>query len=374
MAKQEETEAEAAAHRGASVGLGVVVLSGASKGVRKRLGARLTVGKAPDNELVLHDATVSRHHCEIVRIESGGYVIRDLGSRNGLKIGGARVKEAEIASGAAITIGGVDVLVQPFVTTIEALPSDNTRFGDAIGVSLAMRRVFGTLEYIAPTDATVLLTGGSGTGKDVLARSIVKKSRRAKKPFVVVDCGAVTMSLIDTELFGHVKGAFTGAQGTREGAFERADGGTIFLDEVGELPLDVQPKFLRVLERGEIVAVGSNRPRKVDVRVIAATARDLTADVKAGRFREDLWFRLAVVPLRVPSLSERRDDIAPLAAHFCEGRSLSQEALDVLVARDWPGNVRELRNVLERARALAPPDTPIGLAHLGLEQAVSEHD
>jgi len=372
MGREDSTEIERAPHASSNVGLVVVVLTGASKGVKKRLPAKLRVGKSPDNDLVLHDATVSRHHCEIERAPRGAVIVRDLGSRNGLRVGSAKVREAEIKVGTTLTIGGVDVVLQPAVESLDVLPSDHDRFGDALGASLAMRRVFGALEYIAPSDATVLLMGESGTGKDVLARSIVKKSRRAKKPLVVVDCAAMAMSLLDSELFGHVRGAYTGARAARAGAFERADGGTLFLDEIGELPIDVQPKFLRVLERGEIVPIGSNKTKTVDVRVVAATSRDLAREVAQGRFREDLYFRLAVMPVHVPPLRERREDIPALATHLAGGRALTPEALDVLVAREWPGNVRELRNVIERALALAGPDAPIALAHLGVR--VSEAD
>ena len=235
------------------------------------------------------------------------------------------------------------------------LPSDKPQFGTAIGQSLAMRTIFGVLERIAPTDATVLLEGETGTGKDVLARSIWQASTRAQKPFMVVDCGAVSYSLIESELFGHERGAFTGAVSARQGAFELADGGTVFLDEIGELPLDVQPKLLRVLETREFRRVGGNKTLHTNVRVIAATKRDLLREVQAGKFREDLYFRLAVVPVTVPPLRGRRDDIPLLVANILKTAgggvelTVATETLQALAAHDWPGNVRELRNVLERA-------------------------
>jgi transcriptional regulator with GAF, ATPase, and Fis domain len=223
-----------------------------------------------------------------------------------------------------------------------------------------MRTVFGVLERIAPTDATVLLEGETGVGKDVLARAICAESPRASKPFVVVDCGAVSYSLIESELFGHERGAFTGAVASRHGAFELADGGTVFLDEIGDLPLDVQPKLLRVLETRELRRVGGNRTIKIDVRVIAATKRNLKREVEGGKFREDLFFRLAVVPVLVPPLRARRDDVPALVEHILAasggagtGLTVSPDVIQSLAAHDWPGNVRELRNVLERSVYLA---------------------
>jgi transcriptional regulator with GAF, ATPase, and Fis domain len=246
---------------------------------------------------------------------------------------------------------------------MDVLPSQEPKFGPAIGESLAMRMVFGMLERIAPTDGTVLLEGETGTGKDVLARAIHLASPRAKQPFVVMDCGAVSYTLIESELFGHERGAFTGAVASRRGAFENADGGTLFLDEVGELPIDVQPKLLRVLESREFRRVGGNKTMHSDVRVIAATKRDLKREVERGKFREDLYFRLAVVPVVVPSLRTRREDIRGLVQLFLQqssqndatlgALSMADDAISALTAHDWPGNVRELRNVLERAIYLA---------------------
>src|SRR6476660_35402 len=254
---------------GAPTGIAALVLSGTHKGTSKVVGGRLTIGKAADNDLVLADDTVSRHHCEVLRAPDGLHV-RDLESTNGTKIDGTRIREAMVQPGSVLKVGEVEIQFRPSVQRVEVLPSDNTFFGPAIGQSLAMRTIFGVLERIAPTDATVLLEGETGTGKDVLARAIYGASTRAAKPFLVVDCGAVTYSLIESELFGHERGAFTGAVSTRQGAFELADGGT--------------------------------KTMATNVRVIAATKRDLQREVAAGKFREDLYFRLAVVPVTVPPL------------------------------------------------------------------------
>ncbi len=359
-------------------GIQALVLSGSHKGASKVVGGRLTIGKAADNDLVLSDDTVSRHHCEIVRAPDGLHV-RDLDSTNGTKIDGTRIREAMVQPGSVLKVGEVEIQFKPTAQRIELLPSDKTNFGPAIGQSLAMRTIFGILERIAPTDATVLLEGETGTGKDVLARAIWAGSTRGGKPFLVVDCGAVTYSLIESELFGHERGAFTGAVATRQGAFELADGGTVFLDEIGELPLDVQPKLLRVLETREFRRVGGNRTLSTNVRVIAATKRDLQREVAAGKFREDLYFRLAVVPVTVPPLRARRDDIPALVEHMLRSAgggdlSIPPEITQSLAAHDWPGNVRELRNVLERAiyMAQATGSRELGVVTLPTVSAAAE--
>ncbi|MGD0529926.1 MAG: sigma 54-interacting transcriptional regulator, partial [Polyangiaceae bacterium] len=296
--------------------------------------------------------------------------VRDLESTNGTRVDGTRIREATLGAGQVLKVGEVEISIRPTQQRMEVLPSDKTNFGGAIGQSLAMRTIFGVFERIAPTDATVLLEGETGTGKDVLARSIYQASPRAKGPFIVVDCGAVSYSLIESELFGHERGAYTGAVSTRQGAFELADNGTVFLDEIGELPLDVQPKLLRVLETKEFRRVGGNKTLKSDVRVIAATKRNLLREVQAGKFREDLYFRLAVVPITVPSLRARRDDIPMLVSHILKasggGLEVSDETLQGLVAHDWPGNIRELRNVLDRAiyMARATGETTLSIVSL----------
>ena len=337
-------------------GIHIVVLSGSARGTSRPLGDKVRVGKAPDNDLVLGDDTVSRHHCELTRANDGVHV-RDLGSTNGTRVQGARVSEAIVQPGTVLKVGEVEIALRPAARNVEVMPSDKTWFGAAIGRSLAMRSIFGVLERIAQTDATVLLEGETGTGKDVLARAIWTESAHAQGPFVVVYCGAVTYSLLESELFGHERGAFTGAVAARQGAFELADGGTLFLDEIGELPLDVQPKLLRVLETKEFRRVGGNKTVKTNVRVIAATKRNLLREVQAGKFREDLYFRLAVVPITVPPLRARREDIPALVQHILKASAsnltVADETMQGLVAHDWPGNVRELRNVLERTVYLA---------------------
>jgi transcriptional regulator with GAF, ATPase, and Fis domain len=367
-----EAETRAVGPAASSVGIQVIVLSGAAKGTTTALGARLRIGKAPDNDLVLPDDTVSRHHCELTRSDAGVRV-KDLGSTNGTKVQGARIEEAIVQPGTVLKVGEVEVVLRPAVRNVEVLPSDKRWFGAAIGQSLAMRTIFGVLERIAKTDATVLLEGETGTGKDVLARAIWTESSRPQGPFVVVDCGAVSYNVLESELFGHERGAFTGAVAARQGAFELADGGTVFLDEIGELPIDVQPKLLRVLEAKEFRRVGGNKTLKTNVRVIAATKRNLLREVQAGKFREDLYFRLAVVPITVPSLRSRREDIPMLVEHILKasggGLVVSEETAQALQAHDWPGNVRELRNVLDRAiyMARATGDTSLSIVSLPVQ-------
>jgi transcriptional regulator with GAF, ATPase, and Fis domain len=297
---------------------------------------------------------VSRHHCEIV-LAPEGVRVRDLGSTNGTYVEHARISDAVTPVGSVVRVGDVvELAVRPNLELLEIEPLSHGDFEGVIGNSLAMRRIFRVLDGVAKTEATVLLQGETGTGKEVLARAIARRSHRPE-PFVVVDCGAVTHSLIQSELFGHERGAFTGAVAQRKGAFESAHGGTVFLDEIGELPLEVQPMLLRVLEAREFRRVGGNQIQRVDVRVIAATSRDLEREVSAGKFREDLYFRLAVVPVHIPPLRARREDIPALLRHILSRTQGAKELLpgpntvEWLMQHDWPGNVRELRNLLERA-------------------------
>jgi transcriptional regulator with GAF, ATPase, and Fis domain len=337
----------------------LVVIKGSQRGTEFVVsGDTFKVGKAPENDLVLADETVSRVHFEIAR-DAKGYLVRDMKSTNGTFLDGAEVKEAYLRAGSIIGLGSCELKFTPFEERIEILPSEKEQLGEMVGKSPAMREIFGLVERIAPTDATVLIEGETGTGKDMIARTLHLLSPRKDAPFIVVDCGAVAGTLIESELFGHEKGAFTGAVTARQGAFELASGGTVFLDELGELSLDLQPKLLRVLEQRELRRVGGTKTIKVDLRVIAATRKDLRSEVEKGKFREDLYFRLNVVPITAPALRERREDIPLLIDSMLSKlggpdntATLTEQTRAALMAHDWPGNVRELRNVIERALAL----------------------
>ena len=304
-------DAGAAPHR-----LRIAVISGPDRGAELLLvrGTYL-VGKAPGCALVLRDPAVSRQHLELAVVE-GGLRVRDLGSRNGSLFGGARFSEITVGSGAVIQLGRTELRVLPEGVRDALPPSTRDHFGGLLGRSLAMRELFAVLERVAPSDVAVLIEGETGTGKELCAEAIHAASRRAGKPFIVCDLAGVARSLVESELFGHVRGAFTGADRDREGAFVQADAGTIFIDEIGELDLELQPRLLRALERRQVKPVGGSAYRTVDVRVVAATNRDLQSEVRAGRFREDLYHRLAVVRVRLPSLRERKEDIPLLAQHF----------------------------------------------------------
>ena len=378
------TEAQRSPSAGGALSLArcaLRVLSGDQKGQERVLeGDVLRIGKAESNDLVLRDASVSRDHCEIVR-DAKGYLLRDLGSTNGTLLDGTDVREGYLRAGAVLMIGRVEVAVRTYDEQIEIAPSLHDRFGELVGQDPQLRAVFGLLERIAPTDATLLVSGETGTGKDALARSVHAASKRSAGAFFSVDCGALVGSLIESELFGHEKGAFTGAIERRKGAFELAHGGTLFLDEIGELPLELQPKLLRVLETRRVRRVGGSQEIAVDIRVIAASNRNLELEVQRGKFRQDLYFRLAVVPVWLPPLRARRGDIALLARRLLDRASsehgagqpleLSASMLQGLTGHDWPGNVRELRNVLERAALLAYAQGSAQIAHAPLVLGMS---
>ena len=324
---------------------------------------RSSVGQQPTNDVVLADPTVSRFHCEIL-LDDGAARIRDLESRNGTWVDGTRVTEAWLQDGAELRLGRTVLRVQFGDERVAQPMSERTQLGPLVGVSTAMRAAFDLLEKAAATDATVLLQGETGTGKEGAAEALHLGSPRRDKPLVVVDCAAIPANLLESELFGHDKGAFTGATARRIGAFEEADGGTILLDEIGELPLELQPKLLRVLERKEIRRIGTNQMERLDVRVIAATHRDLRAAVNRHAYREDLYFRLSVIRITLPPLRERPEDIPLLVERLLEQLGAQREGADELrrpeflsslQRHSWPGNVRELRNFLERCLVFRQP-------------------
>jgi two-component system response regulator GlrR len=349
----------------------VRVVSGPDAGlVASSRGERVVIGSHRSADLRLADRAVSRFHCELT-MDEGRVLLRDLESRNGTRVDGVEVRVAPLRPGALLTLGDDSVRYEPGDDHVRIPLSDRAHFGAAVGQSARMRSVFATLEQVAASDATVLLWGETGTGKDVLAEAIHDASPRARAPFVVVDCGALPPALLESELFGHEKGAFTGADRRRAGAFEAAAGGTLFLDEIGELALELQPKLLGALERREIQRVGGTQRLPVDVRIVAATSRQLRQEVNARRFRSDLYYRLAVVQVALPALRERREDLPLLAAKLCEhlagGAAAGQAAwqrlgtpafLATLARHEWPGNVRELRNYLERCLAHVEGETP----------------
>ncbi len=356
------------------------VLKGPDKGATASLDdvEEILLGSGEGAHLRLTDPTVSRNHCA-VRMTPKGALLCDLGSTNGTRIEGVLVREAFVPSGATLELGHTRVRFETLDESVEIPLAESERFGRLWGRSVAMRRLFARAAQMAASDVTVLIQGETGTGKDALCEAIHQVSPRAAGPLVVVDCGAVPPNLFESELFGHEKGSFTGADRAHAGAFEEADGGTLFLDEIGELPLSLQPKLLRALESREVRRIGAAHPRKVDVRVIAATNRDLREEVNRAAFRQDLYFRLDVMRLRVPPLRERPEDIPVLVEHFrrlalkrgeaapaAAGSDISEEALRCFVAHPWPGNVRELRNAVERMVVLRElPSTPTAAASAG---------
>ena len=324
----------------------------------KELLERVVVGTAPSADVVLTDRAVSRLHAELDPRDDGLWV-RDLGSRNGTFVEGIRVVAANIPNGAKLLLGRTEIAIryaeQP--NPVELWPS--AQFGALIGASVAMRELFAKLSRIAQSSASVLIEGETGTGKELAAKAIHDVSPRASGPFVVIDCAALPETLLEAELFGHAKGAFTGALAARPGAIEEAEGGTVFLDEIGELPLSMQPKLLRVLESRMVRRIGETQHRAVDVRFIAATHRDLRTLANNRAFREDLYFRLAVLPLTIPPLRERPGDIPLLVDHLlsrADAGVVSPDLLRDLASRPWFGNVRELRNFVERATTLGAPE------------------
>ena len=355
------------------------------------LAGEVTLGRGDDCDVAINDASVSRRHARIVTTEST-LTIEDLGSGNGTRIRRsksaaetAEVVELRLERGVPaafaldepITLGSVTLLVRHEAPAAAAPQEVPVAVPDeVVQEAEATRRVFDLAGRLALGPLNLLLTGETGAGKEVVAAHVHRASRRARGPFIEVNCAALSESLAESELFGHQKGAFTGAVSAKEGFFEAADGGTLFLDEVGELALPLQAKLLRVLETKKVLRVGATTPTAIDVRVLAATHRDLPADVKSGKFRQDLYFRLNGMTISVPPLRERRADIAELARRFASRTAevmnlrapeLEPAALARLEAHAWPGNVRELRNVMDRAVALADGHV-IGVSHLFFDE------
>jgi DNA-binding NtrC family response regulator len=345
----------------------LVVVGGPSRDLEITLTKdTISIGSGADNDLVLADPTVSRRHCELQRF-GDSFLLLDMKSTNGTLLDGTGIREAFVKPGSLIELGSSSIKVMSSSHKYTVEPSNKEEFGGLKGKSTRMREVYSILEKVSPSDATILIMGETGTGKELVARAIHQYSHRSKEAFVVFDCSAVSPNLIESELFGHVKGAYTGAINDRRGAFEAAHRGTIFLDEIGELGEELQPKLLRALEQKEIRRVGSEQFTRIDVRLIAATNRNLAEEVRAGRFREDLFFRLSVIPISMPALRQRREDIPVLIEHFLHElaekrkdrtavKSVGKKAMDLLAEHTWPGNVRELRNVIEGAVAMCDTD------------------
>lgn len=349
----------------------VEVIKGPDTGKMVELpGISVRIGSSHDCDFVLTDTTVSRVHLKL-RIERERIRVLDEGSRNGTWIDGTEVRDAVARPDSLIVIGGTTLRLRMLADVIELPLSARESFGALLGKSIAMRRVFSLLECVAARDCTLLVEGETGTGKELVAMGVHAASARATRPFVIFDCSAAAPTLIENALFGHMKGAFTGATSEFPGIFEEADGGTLFLDEIGELPLELQPKLLRALESREVRRLGDKTARRFDVRIVAATNRSLAREVERGRFREDLYYRLAVVTAHLPPLRERPEDI-PLIARQLEKElskrhqpplePLSDKAIAAFCIRAWPGNVRELRNAVDRALTFGFTDDEEGLA------------
>jgi two-component system, NtrC family, response regulator GlrR len=351
------------------------VIDGPDRGLEvSSKGERLVVGTRSSADVVLRDPTVSRYHCSL-RLRDDRVEVEDLDSRNGTNVDGIRVSLGWFDKDATLALGQTRIRCRLSPDRVAVPLSTKERFGDLVGRSRAMRAMFAILERAAPTETTILLQGETGTGKDVAALSIHAESGR-RGAFVIVDCGSIPPNLIESHLFGHVRGAFTGATHDRAGVFELAAGGTLFLDEIGELPLELQPKLLRALESRRIRRVGGDGELATDVRIIAATNRDLRREVNARRFREDLYYRLSVLEITVPALRHRIEDMALLVDTLLEShratptahRLRAPAAIDAAMRHVWPGNVRELRNYVERSLAIDEP-APLELDATSLASA-----
>lgn len=315
---------------------------------------RILIGSDMSCNIVLDDDYVSGEHCELLRIKQG-YILRDLGSTNGTYLRDSLIKQSYLRLEEEVLLGETSFYLKGSQEEEKIDCAHSDHFCGMVGKSEALRRLFTKIERVAPTDHTVLISGETGSGKELIARALHELSERREQPYVIVNCGAISSTLIESELFGHEKGSFTGAHHRRLGAFEQAQGGTLFLDELGELPLDLQPKLLRVLENRTIKRVGSAAEINVDLRIVAATHRNLSDLVKQGKFREDLFYRLSIVPLHLPSLRDRKEDIPILIEHFIRQatgsltKTFSEEAIKKMQSYRWPGNVRELKNIVMRS-------------------------
>jgi DNA-binding NtrC family response regulator len=358
------------------------VIDGPDRGLSFHLDAsqpsRAYVGKSPICQLRLSDPTVSRRH---LAIDPGDRLrLTDLGSTNGTVVNGVHSMDAFLeGTGEIVQIGGTTIRVQRAAPTLVQM-SSATSFGRVFGASPEMRRLYPLCERLASSDVPLIIEGETGTGKELLAEALHDRSVRAKEPFVVFDCTAVPPSLLEATLFGHERGAFTGAVATNRGLLQQADGGTLLVDEIGELDVSLQPKLLRAIERSEFRRVGGNQWITINVRIMAATRRNLDLEIQAGRFRDDLFYRLSIVRLHIPPLRERRVEIPSLANHYLRKHAkeygkgdlrLSEDTMEYLVLYKWPGNVRQLASEMRRLAALAESDAVLMPEHLSREIAAS---
>jgi DNA-binding NtrC family response regulator len=327
----------------------------------------LLVGQSPACEIRLSDGRVSRRHASI---ELAGRRLRitDLGSTNGTFVDGVSILDGHLSGGEVVRVGGTALRVEPVSDAASAPLPTAMRFGRTIGASAEMRRLYPLCERLAASSVPVIIEGETGTGKEVLAESLHEEGSRSAGPFVVFDCTAVAPNLVESALFGHERGSFTGATAAHRGVFEQAHGGTLLIDEIGDLEISLQPKLLRVIERGQVRRVGGDRAIPVDVRVLSATRRNLDQEIQAGRFRDDLFFRLAVTRIELPPLRRRHGDVAVLASHFWRVLGRRDDSIPYDLVRRyedyaWPGNVRELHNAVARYLALG------SLAELDLDRA-----
>ncbi len=347
-------------------GLELTVVDGPDRGATHVVRGTTRIGTADGADLQLDDRTVSRIHAT-VGPDGREMRVRDMDSTNGTFIDGVRLRDGYLRAGSLLRLGSTTLRSEAAGESLEVPLSTKKQLHGLVGGSVAMRQIYAVIERVAPTDTTVLIQGETGTGKELVARAIHHSSTRSDARFLAIDCGAIPDNLVESELFGHVRGAFSGAIADRAGAFEEADGGTLFFDEVGELPAPMQRKLLRALETRVVRRVGSHDERPVNVRVVAATNRPLAQAANEGVFREDLYFRLAVVTIELPPLRARREDIPRLTQHFLDRltggtEKVTPELIASLMGRSWSGNVRELRNVLERRVSLssspAAPSAP----------------